>query len=172
MIKLKPPRRPADEAGVPAAEPPYEPEKIERYAALLERWAVAVRRGMTFGGGLLGALFGSVPLTPLAAAWPIPSIFGFATLIGGAAVGALIGYVIGDGRAEMLRLHAQMTLCTLHAQRATIAIWRLLRAREAETASASPMRPAGAVHLSHSPVLAVPPPLRPAPPVEAPPVSA
>ena len=32
---------------MPAAEPPYEPEKIERYAALLERRAVAVRRGLT-----------------------------------------------------------------------------------------------------------------------------
>ena len=155
---------------MPAAEPPYEPEKIERYAALLERRAVAVRRGLTLGGGLVGALFGSVPLTPLGDAWPIPSIFGFATLIGGAAVGALIGYVVGDGRAEMLRLHAQMTLCTLHAQRATIAIWKLLRARE-EAAAASPMRPVGTVHLPSSPVLAAPPPLRPAPPVEAPPVS-
>ena len=147
---------------MPAAEPPYEPEKIERCAALLERRAVAVRRGLTLGGGLVGALFGSVPLTPLGDAWPIPSIFGFATLIGGAAV--------GDGRAEMLRLHAQMTLCTLHAQRATIAIWKLLRARE-EAAAASPMRPVGTVHLPSSPVLAAPPPLRPAPPVEAPPVS-
>jgi hypothetical protein len=45
-------------------------------------------------------------------------------------VGAMIGFVVGSGRAELHRLHAQTVLCQLHAQRATLAIWKLLRDRE------------------------------------------
>ena len=109
------------------AVPSYEPEVIERFAAQLERRARAVRRGFTAGGLLLGALFGSFPLTSFGNAWPIPHIFGFTTLLVGAGVGALIGWVVGEGRAAMYRLHAQTTLCQLHAQRTTLAIWRLLK---------------------------------------------
>jgi hypothetical protein len=112
--------------------PSYEPEVIERFAAQLERRARAVRRGVTIGGVVLGGLFGSIPLTPLGRAWPIPHIFGFTTLLVGACAGALIGWVVGDGRAEMYRLHAQTTLCQLHAQRTSLAIWRLLQDRTAE----------------------------------------
>jgi hypothetical protein len=109
--------------------PSYEPEVIERFAAQLERRARAVRRGFTACGLLLGALFGSFPLTSFGSAWPIPHIFGFTTLLVGAGVGALIGWVVGEGRAAMYRLHAQTTLCQLHAQRTTLAIWRLLQER-------------------------------------------
>jgi hypothetical protein len=112
--------------------PSYEPEVIERFAAQLERRARAVRRGVTIGGVVLGGLFGSIPLTPLGRAWPIPHIFGFTTLLVGACAGALIGWVVGEGRAEMYRLHAQTTLCQLHAQRTSLAIWRLLKDRPAE----------------------------------------
>jgi hypothetical protein len=115
--------------------PSYDPEVIERFAAQLERRAKAVRRGFTAAGLLIGALFGSFPLTSLGSAWPIPHIFGFTTLLLGAAVGALIGWVVGDGRASMYRMHAQTTLCQLHAQRTTLAIWRLLQERsEAQSA--------------------------------------
>ena len=75
--------------------PSYEPEVIERFAAQLERRARAVRRGFTIGGALLGALFGSFPLTALGQVWPIPHVFGFATLLVGACIGALIGWVVG-----------------------------------------------------------------------------
>jgi hypothetical protein len=109
--------------------PSYEPEVIEHFAAQLERRARAVRRGFAVGGLLLGALFGSFPLTSFGQAWPIPHIFGFTTLLVGAGVGALIGWVVGEGRAAMYRLHAQTTLCQLHAQRTTLAIWRLLQER-------------------------------------------
>jgi hypothetical protein len=109
--------------------PSYEPEVIERFAAQLERRARAVRRGFMVGGLLLGALFGSFPLTSFGKAWPIPHIFGFTTLLVGAAVGTLIGWVVGEGRAAMYRLHAQTTLCQLHSQRTTLAIWRLLQER-------------------------------------------
>lgn len=109
--------------------PSYDPEVIERFAAQLERRAKAVRRGFTAGGLVLGGLFGSIPLTPLGRAWPIPHIFGFTTFLVGLCVGALIGWVVGEGRAEMYRLHAQTTLCQLHAQRTSLAIWRLLQER-------------------------------------------
>jgi hypothetical protein len=118
--------------------PPYDPDVIERFALRLERRAVAVRRGMTVTGAAFGALVGSVPLTPLHVAWPVPQLFGFAPLMGGLAVGALIGYVVGDGRAEIHRLHAQTTLCSLHAQRTSLAIWRLLENRDEPVAAPAP----------------------------------
>ncbi len=123
--------------------PPYDPDVIERFAARLERRAVAVRRGCTVAGAVLGALFGAVPLTPLAVAWPVPHLFGFTTLAVGLGVGALIGYVVGDGRAEIYRLHAQTTLCQLHAQRTSLAIWRFLQQRPA-AAQAPAAAPAAA----------------------------
>jgi hypothetical protein len=142
--------------------PPYDPDVIERFAARLERRAVAVRRGMTATGAAFGALVGSVPLTPLHVAWPVPQLFGFATLIGGLAAGALIGYVVGDGRAEIHRLHAQTTLCSLHAQRTSLAIWRLLEQNREEPVAA-PAPPVAAP--APAPVAAAPvPPPAPEPP--------
>ncbi|MHB8641777.1 MAG: hypothetical protein ACYDA3_02655 [Gaiellaceae bacterium] len=139
--------------------PPYDPDVIERFAARLERRAVAVRRGMTATGAVFGALVGSVPLTPLHVAWPVPQLFGFATLLAGAGAGALIGYVVGDGRAEINRLHAQTTLCALHAQRTSLAIWRLLEHRGEPGAAPAPLAPV--------PVAATPVPLpAPEPPPE------
>ncbi len=55
-------------------------------------------------------IFGAVPLTPLASVWPIPAIFGFATILLGALAGVLVGYVIGEGRAFRLRVQAQTAL--------------------------------------------------------------
>jgi hypothetical protein len=127
-LTLKRSARATDDRTVPS----YEPEVIERFAAQLERRARAVRRGVTVAGGVLGAIFGSIPLTPLGSAWPIPHVFGFTTLLVGACIGAFIGWVVGDGRAEMYRLHAQTTLCQLHAQRTSLAIWRLLQERPAD----------------------------------------
>lgn len=170
-----------------SAEPHYEPEVIERFAARLERRATSLRNGFTATGVVLGATFGAVPLTPLGAAWPIPELFGFATLLVGAALGGLIGYVVGDGRGELHRLHAQTTLCQLHAQRATVAIWRLLREREdarpapvertaplpapapvPPPARVAPAAPAPVVAAAPSPLLAPPSPVAPRPPVTAP----
>ena len=135
--------------------PPYDPDVIERFAARLERRAVAVRRGMTITGAAFGALVGSVPLTPLHVAWPVPQLFGFATLIGGLAVGALIGYAVGDGRAEIHRLHAQTTLCSLHAQRTSLAIWRLLEQKD-DAPAAAPAPPVAVP--APAPVAAAPAP--------------
>ena len=115
---------------VPPSTPPYDPEVIERFAARLDTRARALVRGASLAGAGAGALVGAVPLSPLGKVWPIPAVFGVATLLTGALVGALIGFVVGSGRAELHRLHAQTVLCQLHAQRATLAIWKLLRDRD------------------------------------------
>jgi hypothetical protein len=112
----------------------YEPDVIERFAERLEARARMLVRGATAAGGGFGALVGSIPLSPLGAAWPIPHVFGVATVLAGLLAGGLIGYVVGSGRAQLHRLHAQTVLCQLHAQRATLAIWKLLRERGAPQA--------------------------------------
>jgi hypothetical protein len=115
---------------VPPGVPPYDPDVIERFAARLDARARALVRGATLAGAAVGGIVGSVPLSPVGAVWPIPEVFGIATLLAGSLVGAMIGFVVGSGRAELHRLHAQTVLCQLHAQRATLAIWKLLRERE------------------------------------------
>jgi predicted lipid-binding transport protein (Tim44 family) len=132
---------------VPPGVPPYDPDVIERFAAHLDARARALVRGATLTGAAVGALVGAVPLSPLGEAWPIPAIFGVATLLAGALVGALIGFVVGSGRAELHRLHAQTVLCQLHAQRATLAIWRMLRDRE-QAREAAPAAPPVAVRVA------------------------
>lgn len=141
--------------------PPYEPEVIERFATKLERRARAVLRGFTVSGAALGAAFGSVPLMPVGEIWPVPHLFGFTTLAVGVGAGALIGYAVGQGRAELYRLHAQTTLCQLHAQRTSLAIWRLLHERPVLHA-APPVAPAPAPEPELPRVAAVPSPVRPA----------
>lgn len=67
-------------------------------------------------GGTAGAAVGSVPLSPLRAAWPIPTSFGIATLLGGLVVGVLIGYVIGDGRARLYQRMAEQARLQLQLE--------------------------------------------------------
>ena len=62
-------------------------------------------------------IFGAVPLTPLASVWPIPAIFGFATILLGALAGVLVGYVVGEGRAFRLRVQAQTALFQVDIER-------------------------------------------------------
>ena len=144
--------------------PSYQPEVIERFAARLERRARAVQRGFTIFGAVLGAAFGSVPLTPLGAAWPIPHLFGFTTVAVGLGAGAVVGFAVGQGRAELYRLHAQTTLCQLHAQRTTLAIWRHLQdlpvARPAPVAVPQPEREPEPARVAIA--SAAPAPIRPA----------
>jgi hypothetical protein len=100
----------------------YDPSIIELSAARLYSKADAVVMGSIATGMVVGAAFGSVPLTSLGAAWPIPSIFGVATLIVGALLGAIIGYTIGDARAFGYRIQAQSALCQLQIERNTAAV--------------------------------------------------
>jgi Zn-dependent protease with chaperone function len=67
-------------------------------------------------GATSGAAVGSVPLSPLRAAWPIPSSFGFATILGGLIVGVMIGYVIGDGRAQLYHRMAEQARLQLQLE--------------------------------------------------------
>jgi hypothetical protein len=97
----------------------YDPHVIEAFAESLYRKAGAARRGSTAVGVVLGGAFGGVPLTSLGEAWPIPQSFGFATLMIGMIVGALIGHVIGDARAFGYKLQAQAALCQVEIQRNT-----------------------------------------------------
>lgn len=97
----------------------YDPQVIEKFAASLYGKAISSQRGSVAVGVLLGACFGGVPLTSLGNAWPIPSHFGFATLIVGAIVGGIIGFVIGDARSFGYKLQAQAALCQVEIQRNT-----------------------------------------------------
>ena len=73
------------------------------------------RLGVTVGAGV-GLFVGSVPLTPLHFAWPIPSRYGVATALAGLGLGILIGYVIGDGRAQLYRRMAEQARLQLRLE--------------------------------------------------------
>jgi len=134
----------------------YDPSIIELSAARLYSKADAVVMGSIATGMVIGAAFGAVPLTSLGAAWPIPSIFGVASLIVGALLGAIIGYTIGDARAFGYRIQAQSALCQLQIERNTAAVMQVAAIR--------PVAP--------QPVAVVPPPLQSVEPPLSPPVSA
>jgi hypothetical protein len=95
----------------------YDPRVIERFAEQLLRKADSVRVGSAAVGGILGVIFGAVPLTPLESVWPIPSRFGVATMLIGALSGVLVGWVVGEGRAFRFRVQAQMALFQLEIER-------------------------------------------------------
>jgi hypothetical protein len=135
----------------------YDPKIIERFADQLLRKADTVRVGCAVGGGIFGVFVGAVPLTPLKSVWGLPAGFGVATIIVGALVGILIGWVIGEGRAFRYRVQAQSAIFQLEIERrVTSAV-----AEAVATATAQ----------ATSPVIEEPqkppslPPLSPAPPV-------
>jgi hypothetical protein len=97
----------------------YDPQVIEQFAESLYRKAMSSQRGSVVVGVVLGAVFGGIPLTSLGESWPIPSSFGFATLIVGSIAGGIIGYVIGDARSFGYKLQAQAALCQVEIQRNT-----------------------------------------------------
>lgn len=114
--------------------PSYQPHVVENFAARLEARARSVARGATVFGSCAGGVLGAAPLLPVETVWHLPPTFGGATTLGGLLVGALVGRVVGTRRAYVHHLHAQTILSQLHAQRATLAIWRLLRSQEQEQA--------------------------------------
>ena len=95
--------------------PNFDPRVIERFAEAAYRRANAIFTGCVAGGVVLGAIFGATPLTPLGAGWPIPQAFGFATMLAGAFVGGVIGYVVGDTRSALCRLQGQTMLAQLES---------------------------------------------------------
>ena len=99
-----------------AAElPAFDPGIIERYVENTYRKATAVFLGSVVAGVMIGAVFGAMPLTSLGASWPIPRMFGFATMMVGAIIGGVIGYLVGDTRAFLARLQGQTALAQIEA---------------------------------------------------------
>ena len=90
--------------------PSFDPRVIERFAESAYRRANAIFTGCVAGGVVLGAIFGATPLTPIGEHWPIPPAFGFATMLLGAIVGGVVGYVVGDTRSALCRLQGQTAL--------------------------------------------------------------
>jgi hypothetical protein len=95
--------------------PDFDPRVIERFAEGAYRRANAIFTGCVAGGVVLGAIFGATPLTPLGESWPIPQAFGFATMLFGAVVGGMIGYVVGDTRSALCRLQGQTALAQVES---------------------------------------------------------
>jgi hypothetical protein len=95
----------------------YDPKIIERFADQLLRKADTVRVGCAVGGGIFGVFVGAVPLTPLRSVWGVPAGFGVATIIVGALIGILVGYVVGEGRAFRYRVQAQSAIFQLEIER-------------------------------------------------------
>jgi hypothetical protein len=95
--------------------PNFDPRVIERFAEGAYRKANAIFTGCVAGGVVLGAIFGATPLTPVGEHWPIPQAFGFATMLLGAVLGGVIGYVVGDTRAAHCRLQGQTALAQVES---------------------------------------------------------
>ena len=127
--------------GATPTPPVYDPKVIEQFAEKLYRKASSFVAGSVVIGASLGAAFGAVPLTSLGEAWPIPSYLGFATLLLGGLLGAVIGYVIGDTRSFGYRLQAQSALCQLQSERNTAFVARAIsfRAAAPSTPQAQPV---------------------------------
>ena len=89
---------------------------VEELVAHYQAKARAVSRTGVAIGAFAGVLVGSIPLSPLRAAWPIPSSYGFATLLGGLVVGVLIGYVIGDPRGKLYQRMAEQARLQLQLE--------------------------------------------------------
>ena len=149
----------ADETSVTTATG-YDPKIIERFADQLLRKADTVRVGCAVGGGIFGVFVGAVPMTPLKSVWGIPAGFGVATIIVGALLGVLVGYVIGEGRAFRYRVQAQSAIFQLQIeQRVASAVAEAVK--ETRPAAAEPAPAAPPV----SPAPAPPPPAAETPPV-------
>jgi hypothetical protein len=112
----------ADHQSMSTRVPNYDPSIIEIFAERLYAKAAAFVMGSVVVGGALGAALGAVPLTSLGASWPVPSSFGFATMLVGGLAGAVVGYFIGETRSFSYKLQAQSALCQLQIERNAAAV--------------------------------------------------
>ena len=146
----------------------YDSRVIERFAEQLLSKAESVRVGSAAVGGILGVVFGAVPLTPLESVWPIPGRFGVATMLIGALAGVLMGWVVGEGRAFRYRVQAQMALFQLEIERKVEAA--VTQAATVVVSAPAPVE-APAPAPAPTPAAALPePPVEPVEPAEPPPV--
>ena len=137
----------ADEENV-GAENEASQKAVEELVAHYQAKARAVSRAGVAIGAFAGVLVGSIPLSPLRAAWPIPSSYGFATLLGGLVVGVLIGYVIGDPRGKLYQRMAEQARLQLQLEQRIsqndARMGQLLTALTARAAAAAQRPPAAA----------------------------
>lgn len=145
----------------------YDPKIIERFADQLLRKADTIRVGCAVGGGIFGVFVGAVPLTPLKSVWGIPASFGVATIIVGALLGVLVGYVIGEGRAFRYRVQAQSAIFQLEIERRVASAVADAVAGAVQSAAPEPAaEPPSLPPLSPIASMPAPPPVTPAPPTE------
>jgi hypothetical protein len=148
----------------------YDPKIIERFADQLLRKADTVRVGCAVGGGIFGVFVGAVPLTPLRSVWGVPASFGVATIIVGALLGILIGYVVGEGRAFRYRVQAQSAIFQLEIERrVSAAVTEAVASVAASPASAPAVEPV--TEPEPAPAVEPVPEPAPTPPVSPPPLS-
>jgi hypothetical protein len=150
--------------------PNFDPRVIERFAEGAYRKANAIFTGCVAGGVVLGAIFGATPLTPVGEHWPIPQAFGFATMLLGAVLGGVIGYVVGDTRAALCRLQGQTALAQVEsakharamadAMREIHEIHEQIQGLSAPAPTATPPKPVVEVAPPPEPPLTALPPLR------------
>jgi hypothetical protein len=107
--------------------PDFDPRVLERSAEAAYRKASAIFTGCVAGGVVLGAMFGATPLTPIGAHWPIPHAFGFATMLLGALLGGVVGYVVGDTRSALCRLQGQTALAQVEGAKHARAMAEAMR---------------------------------------------
>jgi hypothetical protein len=107
--------------------PGFDPRVLERSAEAAYRRANAIFTGCVVGGVVVGAMFGATPLTPIGAHWPIPQAFGFATMLLGALLGGVVGYVVGDTRSALCRLQGQTALAQVESAKHARAMADALR---------------------------------------------
>ncbi len=107
--------------------PDFDPGVLERSAEAAYRKANAIFTGCVAGGVVLGAMFGATPLTPIGEHWPIPQAFGFATMLLGAFLGGIVGYVVGDTRSALCRLQGQTALAQVEGARHARAMAEAMR---------------------------------------------
>jgi len=107
--------------------PDFDPRVLERSAEAAYRRANAIFTGCVAGGVVLGAMFGATPLTPIGEHWPIPQAFGFATMLLGALLGGVIGYVVGDTRSALCRLQGQTALAQVESAKHARAMTEAMR---------------------------------------------
>jgi hypothetical protein len=143
---------------------------VQELASHYRAKARSVVRAGVVGGALVGLVVGSVPLTPLRFVWPIPERYGVATVLAGVAIGILIGYVIGDGRAGLYRRMAEQARLQLELEERLAANDARITQLVAELEAVRPPAPAPP---EAAPVPAPPPVphLRVAPPPLAPPLT-
>jgi hypothetical protein len=149
---------------VAADLPDFDPRVIERFAESAYRRANAIFVGCVTAGVVMGAIFGATPLTPLGAGWPIPQAFGFATMLAGALIGGVVGYVVGDTRSALCRLQGQTALAQVESAKNASAMAEAMREiheiHEQIRGLTAPAMPEPAPEPAPEPLLTALPPLR------------